>query len=242
MFCHELSSSFCRYSHTRFLVAARRDATLWVGNIPEAEVRGLSSVGAERLLVLLNRYQGVLSISVRRKAAEPGKHKSWALVTFESKEAASLAFNKVHGDVYGMDESGRKVPLVFKRSEVEANMSSIGALAAIFHMHIAQTLESFGKYSVTVLTTLGIGRVFSINVRRTMLMSDLKARICSPTFSKGFRADRATLLLERDGTLLDDKLTVGQANILPGTRLVLESKWQKRAQSPICAHHIGQDF
>ena len=56
-------------------------ATLWVGNIPEAHVRGLKSVAAQSVLnMFVKHYSGILSVSVRRKVGKRDENKSWALV------------------------------------------------------------------------------------------------------------------------------------------------------------------
>ena len=56
-------------------------ATLWVGNIPEAQVRGLKSVAAQSVLnMFVKNYSGILSVSVRRKVGKRDENKSWALV------------------------------------------------------------------------------------------------------------------------------------------------------------------
>lgn len=64
-----------------------RHATLWIGNLPEAALRGLSTQGACAVSALFPG-KDVVAVTVRRKEDIGTKRKSWALVTFGSEELA----------------------------------------------------------------------------------------------------------------------------------------------------------
>jgi hypothetical protein len=56
-----------------------------------------------------SRYEGVVSVTVRRKAAEDGAHRSWALVSFEAVAGAGAVVARLHGPLVATDEDGRAV-------------------------------------------------------------------------------------------------------------------------------------
>jgi hypothetical protein len=78
----------------REAVRLAKTATLWVGQLPESMLRGLSSqqhgiseTAVENLASLFNSNE-IVAVSVRRKEDSNGLRKSWALVTFSSEEVA----------------------------------------------------------------------------------------------------------------------------------------------------------
>lgn len=70
-----------------------RDATLWVGNLPEPALRGLTTQGSCAVSALFPG-KDVVAVTVRRKEDIGIKRKSWALVTFGSKELAEAILDE----------------------------------------------------------------------------------------------------------------------------------------------------
>eukprot|EP01043_Picozoa_sp_COSAG02_P011851 COSAG02_NODE_443_length_22233_cov_69.528870_7_plen_131_part_00 len=70
-----------------------RHATLWVGNLPEAALRGLTTQGSCAVAALFPR-RDIVAITVRRKQDKGTKRKSWALVTFGSVELAQAVLDE----------------------------------------------------------------------------------------------------------------------------------------------------
>jgi hypothetical protein len=70
-----------------------RAATLWVGNLPESALRGLSTQGSSAVSALFPGTD-VVAVTVRRKEDVGVKRKSWALVTFGSAKLADAVLDE----------------------------------------------------------------------------------------------------------------------------------------------------
>lgn len=68
-------------------------ATLWVGNVPEAALKGLSNQGSAEISSLFHG-RDVVAVTVRRKEDVGVKRKSWALVTFGSAQTAATVLEE----------------------------------------------------------------------------------------------------------------------------------------------------
>ena len=64
-----------------------RNATLWIGDLPSVALRGLSTRGSCAVSALFPG-RDVVTVTVRRKEDIGLKRKSWALVTFGTREIA----------------------------------------------------------------------------------------------------------------------------------------------------------
>ena len=172
-------------------------------------------------------------------------------VTFDSLENAEAALHREHGNIYaGKDYKGSIVTPTIKMGKINEKVpSSLGALPVITHAHISATLESLGKYSVTISTPKGsgahssssssrycsnllillgavsTGRIFSVNVQRTMTVEQLKRLVCHPEYTYGYHPDRTQLILASTRTNMSDEKTLGACNVLPGSTIFLSASF-----------------
>ena len=79
-----------RQSISAVLASVNQDqcTTLWVGRVPRSMIDCEISLAADRMRGLFTRFGKVRSVTLRKKTTEFG---SWALVTFESEQAAERA-------------------------------------------------------------------------------------------------------------------------------------------------------
>eukprot|EP01050_Picozoa_sp_SAG11_P016624 SAG11_NODE_2293_length_3556_cov_4.223315_1_plen_265_part_00 len=109
-------------------LAAANANTLWVGGIPEP------AATEEALREAFARFGALESVTVRLKpAAEHGKKKSWAFVTFVEEPAAKAA----QRDEVVVQAEGENVTLKVRETTLEQELSkpTTGALAGIWKTH-----------------------------------------------------------------------------------------------------------
>lgn len=131
---------------------------VWVGGIPEdvitgrhadtiseAEQQWAAAASDSKLAHCFRRCGNVIAVTLRRK---PGVCKSWALITFETKEAADSAL--------AADTVVDGVTLKVKRQDAETQLkkATTGALAGVYQ-HQQEIEETWMREMLESMTPLG---------------------------------------------------------------------------------------
>eukprot|EP01043_Picozoa_sp_COSAG02_P064641 COSAG02_NODE_9511_length_2191_cov_4.383843_1_plen_693_part_01 len=173
-----------------------RHATLWVGNLPEIALRGLTTQGSCAVSVLFPG-RDVVAVTVRRKEDIGTKRKSWALVTFGSVEiaeavleestpqyAASFAFAAVLCSlVCGLSCLRRDASALWKLGAAGATMMRRPSMAHVSTTEMAAVEETSRTEQKKRRLTMTIdgGKTFTLNVKKysTSVQSGKKGAMSS---------------------------------------------------------------